>query len=70
MDEALAAFNAATPAIRKTGTGLDVAAFGDFYSSGPCQGAAGPPVVRVLMHYPADLEHRLAGAMILLGGLF
>ena len=35
-----------------------------FYSSGPCQGAAGPPpsVVHVLMHDPADLEQGLAGA--------
>jgi hypothetical protein len=48
----------------------DVDVFGIFINQAPARAPQAPPVVHVRMHYPADFEHHLAGALTLIFGCF
>jgi hypothetical protein len=67
MDEALAAVIAATVLMLDFGCRC----FWNFFiNQAPARAPQAPPVVHVRMHYPADFEHHLAGALTLIFGCF
>ena len=70
MDEVLAAPIAATSPMWAAETVLNVDGFGVFIDQAPARAPQASPVVHVLMHYPADFEHHLAGALTLFLGRF